>query len=88
MDLMLKDKVALLSGGSKGIGFQIARDLAAEGCHVVMSARGAELLKRAVDEINSQEKGRAVGFVGDVAQKGIPEAFIQKALDSFGGGTF
>ena len=85
MDLMLTDKVTLLSGGSRGIGFQIAKDLAAEGSHVVISARGADQLMQAVDEINGQKKGRAIGFVGDVTRKGIPEAFVQKALDSFGG---
>ena len=85
MDLMLTDKVTLLSGGSRGIGFQIAKDLVSEGSHVVISARGEDQLMQAVDEINGQKKGRAVGFVGDVTRKGIPEAFVRKALDSFGG---
>jgi 3-oxoacyl-[acyl-carrier protein] reductase len=85
MDLMLQGKVAMVSGGSKGIGLHIARDLAAEGCHVAVSARGEKDLGQAVAEINGRGKGRAAGFAGDVTRPGVPEAFLKKALDAFGG---
>ena len=39
MDLGLKDKVAVITGGSVGIGLAVAEGLAAEGAHIVMAAR-------------------------------------------------
>lgn len=85
MDLMLQDKVAMISGGSRGIGFHIARDLAAEGCRVVISARGEEQLSRSVEELNAGGGGRAAGFAGDIAGKGVPEKFLEAAIGAFGG---
>jgi len=85
MDLLLKDKVAMISGGSKGIGFYIAKDLTAESCHIVISARGEEGLKQAVEEINRQGNGNAIAFPGDITRKGVPEAFLRKTLGAHGG---
>nr|MBI2132341.1 SDR family oxidoreductase [Candidatus Tectomicrobia bacterium] len=86
MDLMLGGKVAMVSGGSKGIGLHIARDLAAEGCHVAISARGEKDLGQAVAEINGRGgKGRAAGFAGDVTRPGVPQAYLERALAEFGG---
>ncbi|OGL58699.1 MAG: hypothetical protein A3I72_09045 [Candidatus Tectomicrobia bacterium RIFCSPLOWO2_02_FULL_70_19] len=85
MDLMLNGKVAMVSGGSKGIGLHIARDLAAEGCHVAVGARGEKDLQGAVQDINARGKGRAAGFAGDVTQPGVPQGFLKKALGEFGG---
>ncbi|WP_250520642.1 MULTISPECIES: SDR family oxidoreductase [unclassified Caballeronia] len=52
MNLQLKGKVAIVGGGSQGIGFGIARILAAEGASVVITARRDEDLKRAAREIH------------------------------------
>ena len=51
MDLGLKDKVAVITGGSVGIGLAVAEGLAAEGAHVVMAARGEERVKKAARRI-------------------------------------
>ncbi len=85
MDLMLAEKVAMISGASRGIGFQVAKDLVGEGCHVAISARGEEDVSRAVDALNALGGGRAAGFVGDVTQEGAPEAFLRETLAAFGG---
>ncbi|HQN12492.1 MAG TPA: SDR family oxidoreductase [Quisquiliibacterium sp.] len=51
MDLGLKDKTALVTGATAGIGFAIARTLAREGAHVVLTGRHEETVARAVDRI-------------------------------------
>jgi 3-oxoacyl-[acyl-carrier protein] reductase len=51
MDLQLTGKVALVTGGSRGLGFASANALAAEGCHVAICARGAERLEQAAREL-------------------------------------
>src|SRR5271170_1544 len=66
MDLQLKEKTALILGGSKGLGRGVADALAAEGVAVALVARGQEALDRAVSEITSRG-GKAVGFAGDLA---------------------
>jgi 3-oxoacyl-[acyl-carrier protein] reductase len=85
MDLMLRDKVAMISGGSKGIGMYIARDLAVEGSHVVINGRDEQRVDQTVKELASQGNSRVSGFVGDITQKGAPESFLQKTLSNFGG---
>lgn len=51
MDLQLSKKTALVTGASKGIGFAIAKGLAAEGAKVILSARNETRLNKAVEEI-------------------------------------
>ena len=50
MDMGLRDKVAVITGGSVGIGLAVAKGLAAEGAHVVLVARDAARLDRALDQ--------------------------------------
>ena len=45
MDLGLRDRVAIVTGASKGIGRQVAADLGAEGCHVVVCGRDEAALR-------------------------------------------
>jgi len=53
MDLGLTDKVAIVTGGSRGIGRAIALALAAEGCHVAICARGGDQLRETAAEIGA-----------------------------------
>lgn len=62
----LKNKTAIVTGGTKGIGRGIAEALIREGVSVCISARHQDELTQAVDELNQLNPGRAVGFICDV----------------------
>lgn len=66
MELGLKGRVAVISGGSRGIGKAIARGLAAEGVNVILLARGQEQLERAADEIRRQHGVNVLTITADV----------------------
>lgn len=84
MDLGLKGKTALISGGSKGIGRAIAADLVAEGVNVVLAARGADALAQAKAEIEN-EGGSVVTVVGDMSQRKDISHAVGIARTVFGG---
>ena len=71
MDLQLKDKLALISGSTAGIGFAIAESLAREGCRVIINGRTQERVEAAVAQL-AKEVGTAaaVGFAADLGTAG------------------
>jgi 3-oxoacyl-[acyl-carrier protein] reductase len=86
MDLDLKEKVAVVTGGSRGLGFAAAQAIAAEGAHVVICARGAEPLQRAVEQLRfgSTAGARVEGVVADVSTEDGVRKVIDAAVNSFG----
>jgi 3-oxoacyl-[acyl-carrier protein] reductase len=64
MDLGLKNKIAIVTGGSRGLGKYCALSLAREGAKVAICARGDEDINQAVAEIN--RFGEVIGVVGDI----------------------
>jgi 3-oxoacyl-[acyl-carrier protein] reductase len=84
MDLGLAGKVAIVTGSSRGIGRAIALSLAAEGCRVVLSARGAAELDAAVAEVRARG-GTALCVQADVGTAAGVEALIAAAVEGFGG---
>ena len=67
--MQLDGQVAIITGGSKGIGRAIADGYAAEGCAVVIAARTQRDIDAAVDEISSAG-GKALGVRCDVSDEG------------------
>ncbi len=84
MDLQLKGKNALITGGSGGIGKVIARQLAQEGCDLVISARGREALEATAADLAAQTGRRVVPIVGDTSQKDSVDAMVKHAIEALG----
>lgn len=72
MDLGLKDKIALVTGSSRGIGFAIAKKLQEEGCAVILNGRDEAALNRACDSLGSG----VCGFAADVSHVSESQALI------------
>jgi len=84
MDLGLQDKVAIITGGSEGIGKAAALSMAQEGARVVIVARRADVLEQAAQDIRVATEGMVLPVQGDVTDRGTAGRVVQKALDSFG----
>ena len=84
MDLGIAGKVALVTGGSRGIGRAIARRLAAEGCGVAICGRSADTLDAAVAELRAAGVA-AHGVVADVTAPGEVERFVDESAAALGG---
>lgn len=85
MELGLKDKVALVTGASRGIGKSIAVALAAEGCHVAICARTREDLERAAEEIDAAGPGRVLAVPLDMTDREAARHFAERSIEEFGG---
>jgi 3-oxoacyl-[acyl-carrier protein] reductase len=84
MDLGLKDKCAVVTGASKGIGRAIALRLAEEGAHVAVCARGEDALRDV--EKTLRESGRRVfAAVCDVGSREALDHFLESAHQALGG---
>jgi NAD(P)-dependent dehydrogenase (short-subunit alcohol dehydrogenase family) len=84
MDLGLKGRAAVVTGGSRGIGKAIARGLAAEGVHLTLLARGREALEAAAGEIRSDYGVRVLAVPTDIRQADSVQAAASAAAAEFG----
>jgi 3-oxoacyl-[acyl-carrier protein] reductase len=85
MDLELKDKVAVITGGSIGIGLAVAEGLAAEGVHLLLVARGEERLRAETRRIVEKFGVRVKGVAADVSRKEAIEEVVRAVESEFGG---
>ncbi len=83
MDLGLKDKVAVVAGGSRGCGFGIAEALASEGAAVLLSGRNEQAVDTAVARILDLG-GKASGIVADMVAKEGAMRIVAAARNVFG----
>jgi 3-oxoacyl-[acyl-carrier protein] reductase len=84
MDLQLKDKTALVTGASMGIGRAIAKGLAAEGARIVIAARRRNLLEALADEIVSAGDARPSVIEIDILPEGAPAELARAASEAVG----
>ncbi len=83
MDLKLKDKVALVTGGTGGIGSAIVKGFLAEGAKVAFSSTSQEKVDKLLSEL-SEYKGKVAGFVADLRKEEEIKAFVENAKAHFG----
>lgn len=84
MELGLKGRNALVTGGSQGVGFAVANALAEEGCHVAIGARGAEALEIAKEQLAGHGT-RVVTVITDFSSEQGCKAFVDRAAEELGG---
>lgn len=80
----LKNKVAFVTGGSKGIGYGIAAALAQMGVNVGITSRHGEEAEKAAKELTGKGKGRVIGIEADVRNLESQEKALDKVIDEFG----
>jgi len=87
MDLGLTDKVAIVTGSSRGLGLASARALVAEGCRVCLCARGPERLAEAAIEVEASARrpGMVLPVQADVSTPAGVELLIARTVETFGG---
>ncbi len=85
MDLGLSNKVALVTGGSSGIGLAIARELAAEGAHVAIGARDAGRLAAAERAVKEVARARVHATSVDITDSAATRRWIDEVAAEFGG---
>ena len=84
MDLGLKDKVAIITGGSYGIGRSAAWRMCDEGAKVVICARRQEVLDDAAREIKIRTEGTVLPIQADITSSGDIERVIRTTTQTFG----
>jgi NAD(P)-dependent dehydrogenase (short-subunit alcohol dehydrogenase family) len=84
MDLGLLNKHAIVTGGSRGIGKAIARELAREGVDVAIVARGRDALEATAKELAAETNRRVIAIAADVTSKDQVEKMVAQAAAQLG----
>lgn len=78
-------RTAIVTGASRGIGRAVAERFASEGANVALCSRSEDRIGAVVDQINENEGGRAIGVACNVRDRPQIEAFVDAAVEEFGG---
>src|SRR5690349_782036 len=84
MDLELTDRVAIVTGGSRGIGKAIARQLALEGADVAIVARDAATLEQTANELREETGRRVLPLQADTGDDAPVRQMVSMVNDTFG----
>lgn len=84
MDLHLEDRVALITGSSRGLGFAMARSLAREHAKLLLCARGEEGLAQAADQLRDAEPVDISTVALDLTEPQSAQKLIETTIDRFG----
>ncbi len=84
MDLELNGKAAIVTGGSRGIGKAIARELAREGAQVAIVARNAEALEATAKELAEETGAWILPMSADTGDDAAVKAMVRRTADEFG----
>ncbi len=81
----IKNKVALITGGTKGIGYGVAESLMKEGVHVAITSRSASSAEEAANQLNSNSKtgAKAIGIEADVKDFESQQQTVKTVLKHF-----
>ncbi len=80
----LDERVAIVTGGSKGLGFAMAAGLASAGARLVLVSRNADEASKAADSISQQYKTSAIGLAVDVTCESACTKMAQESMIAFG----
>src|ERR1044071_305954 len=85
--MKLANRIALITGGGRGIGKAIGLKFAGEGAQVILAARSVDQVKQAADEIASATAARVLPLVCDVTETGSIDSLFEAVKESFGRGA-
>ena len=84
MELGLENRVALIAGGSSGIGLAVAKELASEGAHVAICGRDTDRLANAERAVKEVARGRVGAAQVDITDTGVARRWVDEVAADFG----
>jgi 3-oxoacyl-[acyl-carrier protein] reductase len=85
MDLGLTNKIAMVGGASKGLGYAVARALAADGAHLSIASRDPQAIQSAADALTRETGARVLAVAADLSQADAIERWHRDTVSRFGG---
>lgn len=83
MDLSIRGKVALVTGGCSGIGLAVAKSLAKEGAVVCVTSRSQKKVNAAVEELHQISKADHIGIVSNISNDGEAETVFRQVMEKY-----